>query len=113
MGYRNLAAGIATLIFVFALFQMPAHAWGRSHVIPFATLPQGSAHPEGITADSKGNFYVVSWDYDHPGQLGHLIVFSPEGKFIRRVEVVGSSNLLCEIRLHPETSNLSVYDFGG
>jgi sugar lactone lactonase YvrE len=113
MPYRNLAATIAALICVSTLFQMPAHAWDRSHATPFATLPQGSAHPEGITTDSKGNFYVVTWDYDHPGQLGHLIVFSPEGKFQRRVEIAGSSSLLCEIRFQPETGNLLVNDFGG
>jgi sugar lactone lactonase YvrE len=111
--YRHLVYGVATLACLFSLLQMPAHAWDRSPAATFAVLPQGSAHPEGVTLDSKGNFYVVTWDYDHPGQLGHLIVFSPEGKFLRRVEIAGSSSLLCEIRFQPETGYLLVNDFGG
>jgi sugar lactone lactonase YvrE len=113
MRYGNLTVSIATLICVFVLFKLPAYAWDRSTSTTFATLPQGSAHPEGITTDSKGNFYVTTWDYDHPGQLGHLFVFSPEGKIIRRVEIAGSSNRLCEIRFQPETDNLLVNDYGG
>jgi len=113
MRYRHLSYGAAAFACLFSLLQVPAHGWDRSTATTFATLPLGSAHPEGVTLDSKGNFYVVTWDYDHPGQLGHLIVFSPEGKFIRRVEIAGSSNLLCEIRFHPGTGNLLVNDFGG
>ena len=113
MRYRHLAYGVATLACFLSLWQVSAYAWDRSTATTFATLPQGSAHPEGMTTDSKGNFYVTTWDYDHPGHLGHLIVFSSEGKFIRRVEIAGSSNLLCEIRFHPETGNLLVNDFGG
>jgi sugar lactone lactonase YvrE len=108
-----LVTCIATLIGAFSLFPLPAYAWDRSTATTFAILPQGSAHPEGMTLDSKGNFYVTTWDYDHPGRLGHLIVFSPEGKFIRRVEIAGSSNRLCEIRFHPVTDNLLVNDYGG
>ncbi len=113
MRYRHLAYCVATLSGLFWLLHMPAYAWDRSTATAFATLPQGSAHPEGMTTDSKGNFYVTTWDYDHPGHLGHLIVFSPEGKLIRRVEIAGSSHLLCEIRFHPETGDLLVNDFGG
>lgn len=113
MRNHNLPVVIAVLIAVLTLFQLPAYSWDRSTATTFATLPQGSAHPEGMTIDPKGNFYVVTWDYDHPGQLGHLIVFSAEGKLIRRVEIGGSSNRLCEIRFHPETGNLLVNDFGG
>jgi len=113
MHYRNLPAGIATLIFVFSLFQLPAYAWDRSHATTFATLPQGSAHPEGITTDSKGNFYVVTWDYERPGKLGHLIVFAPDGRFQRRVEIAGSSNRLGDISFQKETGNLLVVDYGG
>jgi len=111
--YQPVAAIAGSLVYLLLIFQPPAYAWNRSTVSTFATLPQGSAHPEGMTTDSGGNFYVTTWDYDHPGHLGHLIVFTPEGKFIRRVEVTGSSNRLCEIRFHPETGNLLVNDFGG
>ena len=113
MRYRNLPASITTLIFVFSLFQLPAYAWDRSQATTFATLPPGSAHPEGITTDSKGNFYVVTWDYERPGKLGHLIVFAPDGRFQRRVEIAGSSNRLGDISFQPETGNLLVVDYGG
>jgi sugar lactone lactonase YvrE len=111
--YQHLAANVGSLVCMLLIFQLPAHAWDRSTATTFAALPQGSAHPEGMTTDLKGNFYVVTWDYDHPGKLGHLIVFSPEGMFQRRIEIAGSSNLLCEIRFHPETGDLLVNDFGG
>lgn len=113
MRYRHFVYGLPALACVLLLFRLPAFAWDRSTATTFAVLPQGSAHPEGMTTDSKGNIYVVTWDYDHPGQLGHLIVFSSEGKFQRRVEIAGSSNRLCEIRFHPETGDLLVNDFGG
>lgn len=113
MHYRHLAYGVATLTCLFSLFKLPAYAWDRSTATTFATLPQGSAHVEGITTDSKGNFYVVTWDYERPGQLGHMIVFSPEGKFQRRVEIEGSSNRLGDISFQAETGNLLVVDYGG
>lgn len=113
MHYRNLLASIATLLFVFSLSHVPAYTWDRSPATPFATLPQGSAHPEGITTDPKGNLYVGTWDYERPGKLGHLIVFAPDGKFQRRVEVAGSSNLLGDLSFQPETGNLLVVDYGG
>jgi len=113
MRYRHLAYGVATLTCLFSLFQLPAYAWDRSTATTFATLPKGSAHVEGITTDSKGNFYVVTWDYERPGQLGHMIVFSPEGKFQRRVEIEGSSNRLGDISFQAETGNLLVVDYGG
>lgn len=113
MRYHNLSATIATLVFVFSLFQLPAYGWDRSVATTFATLPQGSAHPEGITTDSKGNFYVVTWDYERPGQLGHMIIFAPDGRFQRRVEIAGSSNRLGDISFQPKTGNLLVVDYGG
>jgi sugar lactone lactonase YvrE len=108
-----LIVAILSSLFFALIFQPPAHAWDRSHATQFAVLPQGSAHPEGITVDSKGNFYVTTWDYDHPGHPGHMVVFAPDGQFLRRVEVAGTSNLLCEVRFHPETGDLLIADFGG
>jgi len=113
MYYHNFAASIVTLICVFSLLQLPAYGWDRSVATTFATLPQGSAHPEGMTTDSKGNFYVSTWDYERPGKLGHLIVFAPDGTFQRRIEIAGSSNRLGEIRFQPGTGNLLVVDYGG
>ncbi len=113
MRHRGLLDTVAMFVFVLWLLQSPAFAFDRSHATTFATLPQGSAHPEGITTDSKGNFYVVTWDYERPGKLGHLIVFAPDGKFQRRVEIAGSSNRLGDISFQPETGNLLVVDYGG
>src|SRR5512135_3538008 len=113
MRLRRLAYGAATLTCLFSLWQLPAQAWDRSIATTFATLPKGSAHPEGITTDSKGNFYVVTWDYERPGKLGHLIVFAPDGRFQRLVEIAGSSNRLGDISFQQETGNLLVVDYGG
>jgi len=109
----TLFRSLAMLVCVFSFLRLPADAWDRSQATTFATLPQGSAHPEGITTDSKGNFYVVTWDYERPGKLGHLIVFAPDGRFQRRVEIAGSSNRLGDISFQPETGNLLVVDYGG
>lgn len=113
MRYEYIAARLLMVACVFSLFQLPADAWDRSHATTFAVLPPGSAHIEGITTDSKGNFYVVTWDYDHPKNLGHLIVFSREGKFQRRVEIAGSSSRLGDVSFQPGTGNLLVVDYGG
>jgi len=113
MRSRRVVASVVTLFCVFLLFQLPADAWDRSHATTFAVLPPGSAHPEGITTDSKGNFYVVTWDYDHPGHLGHLVVFSRDGKFQRRVEIAGASSRLGDISFQQGTGDLLVVDYGG
>jgi len=112
MRYRHLAVGLV-LACGFSLFPLPADGWDRSAVTTFATLPPGSAHPEGLTVDSKGNFYVVTWDVERPGKLGHLIVFAPDGTFQRRVEVARSSNRLGDLSFQAETGNLLVVDCGG
>ena len=90
-----------------------AYAWDRSHATTFAVLPEGSAHPEGITMDQKGNVYVVTWDYDHPKNPGHLIVFAPDGKFQRRVEISKASSRLGDVDFQPGTGDLLVVDYGG
>ena len=113
MGWHRLFASLAMLVCVLSLVQLPANAWDRSHVSTFATLPPGSAHPEGITTDAKGNFYVVTWDYDHPDHLGHLIIFTPDGKFQHRVEIAGSSSRLGDVSFQPATGDLLVVDYGG
>jgi sugar lactone lactonase YvrE len=96
-----------------SLVHTPARGWDRGVVTEFATLPSGSAHPEGITVDSKGNFYVVTWDVERPGKLGHLIVFAPDGTFQRRVEVEGSQNRLGDLSFQEETGKLLIVDCGG
>ena len=113
MRYGHVADCLLMAAWVCSLFQLPADAWDRSQATTFATLPKGSAHPEGITTDARGNFYVVTWDYERQGQLGHLIVFSPDGKFQRRVEIAGSSSRLGDISFQPGTGNLLIVDYGG
>ena len=93
------------LVLSLSLLQLPANGWDRSVVTEFATLPAGSAHPEGITVDSKGNVYVVTWDVERPGKLGHLIVFAPDGTFQRRVEVAGSQNRLGDLSFQEKRAN--------
>jgi sugar lactone lactonase YvrE len=109
----RVVVGAMTLFWAFVLFQPPANAWERSHATTFAVLPPGSAHPEGITTDTKGNFYVATWDYDHPNHLGHLIVFSRGGKFQRRVEIAGASSRLGDLSFQESTGDLLVVDYGG
>ena len=112
MRARLVGASVTALFFVSSIFQQ-ATGWDRSHATTFAVLPSGSAHPEGITTDSKGNFYVVTWDYDHSNHPGHLIVFSPDGKFQRRVEIAAASSRLGDISFQPGTGDLLVVDYGG
>jgi hypothetical protein len=75
-----------------APFASPAQAWIRSPVTTFATLPAGSAHPEGITADAEGNIYVTAFAIDGtPTGNGELFVFGHNGKLIRQVNVYRAS----------------------
>jgi len=91
----------------------PADAWIRSPATTFATLPAGSAHPEGITADAHGNIYVTTFEIDGtPTGNGQLFVFGHNGKLIRQVNVAGSSTLLLDLAFHPTTGALLVIDFG-
>ena len=42
----------------FALIPLDAAAWDRGRVERFASLPEGSPNPEGITIDNNGDVYV-------------------------------------------------------
>ena len=107
-----LPALVITLLLVVSLAE-PAHAWIRSPAITFATLPAGSAHPEGITADAEGNIYVTTFSIDGtPTGNGQLFVFSHNGQLVRQVNVAGSSPLLLDLAFHPTTGALLVIDFG-
>jgi sugar lactone lactonase YvrE len=100
------------MLFILALSTPSAFAWDRGAVTTFATLPAGTAHPEGITVDAAGNVYVTTFDVSRPGELGTLLVFSPSGQLLRQVAVAGSSNLLLDLAFHPTTGALLVIDFG-
>ena len=100
------------LVVLLAAFALQSHAWIRSPAVTFATLPPGTAHPEGITADAQGNLYVANFDVSKSTGPGNVIVFSPAGKLLRKLDVAGSSPLLLGIAFHPQTNDLLVIDFG-
>jgi sugar lactone lactonase YvrE len=100
-----LLAPLASPIFV--------QAWERGTVERFATLPPGEAHPEGIAVDRQGNVYVVTVAVNKPQTSeGTLIVFDPNGKYVRTVHIAGSSRMLLDLRFHPKTGQLLVIDYG-
>jgi sugar lactone lactonase YvrE len=97
----------------FLLCALNAAAWDRGDVETFATLPPGSANPEGLTADNKGNFYTASFAPAAPaGTLGQLFVFDPNGQLVRAVNIAGSSSALLGLAFHPISGKLLVLDFG-
>jgi sugar lactone lactonase YvrE len=108
---------IATLaaIFVSALLSTPANAWNRKEATRFATLPPGTAHPEGITVDDDGNVYVADFDVGHTAGPGQVVVFDRSGRLLRVLDVEGSSNLLLGLAFHRlgrHQVELLVIDFG-
>jgi sugar lactone lactonase YvrE len=100
------------LIVVLAVFAMQGHAWIRSPAVAFATLPPGTAHPEGITADAQGNIYAADFDVSKATGPGNVVVFDQAGRLLRKLDISGSSPLLLGIAFHPQTNDLLVIDFG-
>ncbi|WP_237050567.1 SMP-30/gluconolactonase/LRE family protein [Microvirga ossetica] len=91
---------------------LAAKAWERGKVETFATLPPGEAHPEGIAMDRDGNVYVVTVAVNKPKTSeGTLLVFDPQGKHLRTVQIKGSSRLLLDLGFHPQTGKLLVIDY--
>ena len=106
---------LAALLAV-SLSSSPAWAWNRGRATRFATLPQGTAHPEGLTVDAAGNVYVANFDVDRAAGPGQLVVFDRSGEKARVVNVAGSSNLLLGLDFHRLPGSgveLLVIDFGG
>jgi DNA-binding beta-propeller fold protein YncE len=105
---------VKTLLALLALLATPiaVHAWERGKVERFATLPPGEAGPEGIDFDRDGNVYVVTVAANKPETSeGTLIVFDSKDKHLRTVKVAGSSRLLLDLRLHPQTGKMLVIDY--
>jgi sugar lactone lactonase YvrE len=95
-----------------ASFALPASAWNRLQATQFATLPAGTAHPEGITADARGNFYVADFDVSGDTSVGTIVVFDRNGRLLRTLHVGNASTLLLGIAFNPVTHDLLVCDLG-
>lgn len=95
-----------------ASFAVPASAWNRLQATQFATLPAGTAHPEGITADAHGNFYVADFDVSGNTSVGTIVVFDRNGRWLRTLQINNGSTLLLGIAFNPATGDLLVCDLG-
>ena len=100
------------LLCCLALLPFDALAWDRGTVETFATLPAGTANPEGIAVDRHGDVYVTTFAVTAASGPGKIVVFDSGGRLKRVLEVEGSSNLLLGIEFHPRTGDLLVIDFG-
>lgn len=101
----------ALLFALAACLALPAQAWNRLEAETFAVLPEGSGHPEGITADSDGNIYAADFAVGQPGP-GKVQVFAPNGQLLRELAVAGSSGQLLGIAFRPRDGDLLLIDFG-
>jgi sugar lactone lactonase YvrE len=99
------------LLACFLLLPLDAAAWDRGAVERFATLPEGSPNPEGITVDRHGDVYVTGFNPTGAG-IGKVFVFGDDGHLKRVLEVAGSSSALLGIAFHPDTHELLVVDIG-
>jgi hypothetical protein len=62
------------LLALVASFTLPASAWNRLQATRFATLPPGTAHPEGITVvDPTGRAIAKLGDFDGIDRQGSPI----------------------------------------
>jgi sugar lactone lactonase YvrE len=95
-----------------AFSSLAAQAWDRGEAKTFARLPPGTAHPEGIAIDGRGNVFVADFDVQRATGVGQLVVFDDDGQLLRVVNVAGSSTLLLGLDFHPKTHQLLVIDFG-
>src|ERR1041385_9374352 len=94
------------------LTSIAAPAFERGKVERFATLPAGEAHPEGICVDRDGNVYVVTVAANKPDTSGGtLLVFDPNGKHLRTVNIARSTPWLLDLRFHAQSGLLLVVDY--
>ena len=97
-----------------ASFAVPASAWNRLQATQFATLPAGTAHPEGITVDARGNFYVANFDVSGNTTTGPgtIVAFDRNGRWLRTLQITQGTSLLLGIGFNPVTHDLLVADLG-
>lgn len=102
---------LTALLFV-ALVAAPAGvtAWDRGRAARFATLPEGTAAPEGIEIAPDGEVYVTI--FGSTSGAGELLVFDRHGRFERRVAVPDASPSLLGLAFRPGSDTLLVVDFG-
>jgi sugar lactone lactonase YvrE len=106
------------LVACFAVVPLDAAAWDRGRVERFASLPEGSPNPEGITTDHNGDVYVPGFAPTAPSGPGKLFVFDEDGDLLRALNVTGSSPALLGVAFHPTNRlpntrrQLLVIDFG-
>src|SRR5580704_6385436 len=103
--------GIAALgLAIGILASLPARAWERGPVDVLAVLPdvtqnvQSSA--EGLTVGPDGNIYVTTFGFNTHGALtgnSVLIVISPSGNIVRKVDIQGSSPHTLGLAFNPVT----------
>src|SRR2546423_10815964 len=98
--------------FSLALLPFTASAWDRGNVETFATLPAGTANPEGIAVGPRGDVFVTLFGVTASSGPGKVVVFDSRGNHRRTLDVEGSSALLLGIAFHPSTGDLLVVDFG-
>lgn len=110
MAFMRLAAVLVAV--VAASLATPAAAWNRSPATQFATLPGGTAHPEGITADASGTLYVADFDVSGKTSVGNIVVFDRNGRWLRTLQIAKGSALLLGIAFNPVSGDLLVCDLG-
>ena len=110
MASTRLALVLCTALLT--CFALPAAAWNRSPAVQFATLPPGTAHPEGIAADASGNLYVANFDVTGNTTVGTIVVFDRNGRWLRTLQIDNGSTLLLGLGFNPVTHDLLVADLG-
>jgi len=96
-------ATFVALVLVSSL-SFSAQAWNRLQATRFATLPPGTAHPEGIAIDSAGNVYVADFDVNRAAGPGQVVVFSVWSTWRARAISCSVSTSTDSARGHPTWS---------